>query len=81
MRQKIRSQAEAQHGDVLLVNDAAQLVDLLRGEKLRLVRDDDIGVARAGKRCDDIFVRMDDLRLALQADARADDVRPVAVVD
>ena len=65
MRQKIRPQAEAQHGDVLLIDDAAQLVDLLRGEKLRLVRDDDIGVARAGKRGDDVLVRVDDLRLAL----------------
>ena len=81
VREKIRPQAEAQHRDVLLVNDAAQLVNLLGGEKLRLVRDDDIGVARTGKRGDDVLVRMNDLRLALQADARADDVRPVAVVD
>ena len=45
VREKIRPQAEAQHGDVLLIDDAAQLVDLLRREKLRLVRDDDIGMA------------------------------------
>ena len=70
MREKIRPQTEAQHGDVLLVDDAAQLVDLLRGEKLRLVGDDDVGVPGAGKRVRDVLVRTDDLRLALQTDAR-----------
>ena len=63
MREKIRPQTEAQHGDVLLVDDAAQLVDLLRGEKLRLVGDDDVGVPSAGKRVRDVLVRTDDLRV------------------
>ena len=75
--QKVGAQAEAEHRQVLLVHQAAQLVDLLGGEELGLVGDDDVVLPGrpVGRR--DVLLRGDDLGMAFQADAAADDVRPV----
>ena len=81
MRQKIRAQAEAQHGKILLIHKRAQLADLLGREKLRLVGDYDVVLPGAVVLVHDVLLGRDYLCAALQADAAFYDVRAIAGVD
>ena len=72
MGQKVGAQTEAEHRDVLLVHQIAQIVDLLRGQELALVGDDDIMLTRRPVQLQQAVLRADDLGLLLQADAGAD---------
>lgn len=81
VRQEIGPQPEAEDGDVQLVHDVAQLVDLLGREELGLVRYDDVSPARGGIELAYAVRRRDDLRLPHQADAALHDVGAVPVVD
>ena len=81
VRQKVRAQAEAQDGQVLLIDELAQLVDLLGREKLRLVGDDDIVPAGLRVGFDYVLFGGYDLGRAPEADAALHDIRAVARVD
>ena len=62
MGKKVGAQAEAEYRQVLLVHQGAQTVDLLRGEKLGLVGDDDIVLSGRMVGVNDIILRRNDLR-------------------
>ena len=66
MGQKVGPQAEAKDGNVRLIHDLPQLVDLRRGQKLGFVGDDDVfvpGDLIAGEK---IILRGDDIGLPEQ---------------
>ena len=44
MTLEIRPETEAQDGQIVLVHNGAELVDLLRGHKLAFIHDDDLAV-------------------------------------
>ena len=79
--QEVRPQAEAQHGDVLVIDDTAELVYLLRSEELCLIRDDDVVFPGGVILIRNVLLRCDYLRAALKAYAAADNIRAVARVD
>ena len=81
MCQKVGAQTEAEHGDPPLVDDAAQLVDLLFCEELTFVRDDDVDARLLGRESfEQIVLGRDRRARGGQPDARENDVLTVAVV-
>lgn len=66
MSQKVSPQAEAQNGDVLVIDDTAELVYLLRSEELCLIRDDDVVFPGGVILIRDVLLRRDYLRAALK---------------
>ena len=82
MCQKVGTQAKAKDGNIVHVNDSAQLIDLLGGEELALVGDDNVAVAVTFlKQSKNIGVGCHNISGSFQTDARADDICTVAVVD
>ena len=75
--QKVGAQAEAEHRQVILVHQGAQLVDLLGGKELGLVGDDHVMLPGGPVGLENVLVRGDDPGPVFQADAAADQVRPV----
>ena len=71
--EKVGAQAEAQYRHIVLVHQCPQLVDLLRGEKLALVGDDDVGFFHPPVQGAQVGLRRDGVCLLVQADAAADD--------
>ena len=71
---KIGPEAEAQHRDVLVVDDVAQFVDLFRREKLALIGDDDGGFSMFAEFPENGVGGQNDLRVLGEADPAPDDV-------
>ena len=67
--EEVGPQAEAEHRDVEIVDDPAELVDLRGLEELALVDDDDVGVVPLGEQRVNVGVRQDRLGLGLEPDA------------
>ena len=75
--QKVGAQPEADDRHIALIHQRAQLVDLLRREKLALIGDDDIHAGVLVEFFDDIIAGQDDIRLFFQPDAGFDDIGTV----
>ena len=78
--EKVRSQTEAKHGNVLTVDKLTELIYLLRREKLRFVGNDDAAGADLAILLQNVLLRRYYLSGALKPDAAADDVRTVSRV-
>ena len=76
---KVRAQAEAHHGHIVVVHNAAQLVNLVHREKLTLVHDDHIALSQMllPEPGIGISVRRQHIRLCAEADAAGQGVLPV----
>ena len=80
--QKVSTQTEAHDGNIVYVNDSAQLIDLFGGEELALIGNDGIAIlVICLKEGVDIGIGGDDVGNGFKTDARANDVCTVAVVD
>ena len=75
--QKVGAQPEADDRHIALIHQRAQLVDLLRREKLALIGDDDIHAGVLVEFFDDIIAGQDDIRLFGKPDAGFDDIGTV----
>ena len=80
MREEVRPQAEAEDGDVELVDHFPEPVYLLGGEELRLVGYDHVALSGGFVARADVVRGEDDLGMALEADAALYYVRAVSVV-
>ena len=76
---KIRPQTKADHRNIQLVDDGAQLADLLRGEELALIGDDHIAASLflPAEALIDVRIRGHHIHPGLQADAAAQSLLPV----
>ena len=79
---EVRPQAEAHDGNIIVVDDGAQLVDLVFRQELALVHDDHIALTRLLplEGVNQVHLRRDDLYRCCQADAAAQDLDPVTGV-
>ena len=83
---EVGTQPVAHHIDAVVVHDAGELVDLVRRQELRLVDEDPVldnlgPVEHLLEHLVQVAIGIDPRALALDADARADDVVVLAVVD
>jgi hypothetical protein len=80
--QKVGTQTKAHNGNIVYVNDTAQLIDLLGCEELALIGNDDVRVAVAFfKKCKDIGFGRHNVGNRLKTDVGANDICTVAVID
>ena len=80
MGQKIRPQAEAEHGHVTFVHDPPELIDLSGGEELALVGDDHVIVPTVAEQIVNIGFPGNSVGIGRQTDAGAHGIRAVADV-
>ena len=80
MGEEVRPQAEAEHGHVKLVHDPPELIDLLGGEELALVRNDHVIVPTVPEGLVNIRFLRQSVRVGRQTDTGTDGVRAVADV-
>ena len=80
LRLEVRPQPEAQHRQILAVDQLAQLVDLLCGHELALIDDDDVRLFPFGVERANVLVRTDGLGLSRESHARAERELAVTVV-
>jgi len=82
MRQKVGAKSEAHYRNLIHVNDFTQLIYLFGCEELALVCDDDVAIlAIVLKKGEDIGIGGHNVGISFKADARANDVCAVAIIN